>query len=72
MEEGGKQTQHMLIEWEAKKEERQPRRPEIQVSLYELKCNIWGAIFYSNIENNNNQVNIHEHWSILSQWGTLF
>lgn len=34
MEEGEKQTPHMLIECEGKEEERQPGGPEIQVSLY--------------------------------------
>lgn len=60
----------MLVEWEAKQDESQPRRPEVQVSVHELKCNILGTIFYSNFENNNKQVTIPEHWSVLGQWVT--
>lgn len=36
-EKGGKQTQHIVMEREAEDKETQPRRPEIQISLYELK-----------------------------------
>lgn len=46
-------------------------RPEIQVSLYKLKCSTLGKILYSDSENNNSQINIHGHGGVLGQWGTF-
>lgn len=56
-----KRVENRLGSCRSNEGEKQSRRRDIPVFQYELKHNILVAIFSSNIENNNNQINIHEH-----------